>query len=118
MAGYRPGRALTDEEKRGAHIILFGHSWGIAKPGRDDRAVPANVAYAVNFYQTRGPLHGRARITAADLAQTKILGDFSQDYTKPPAECSQYPWFDSTHIPRTHRLRVRPAGLVSDRGSD
>jgi hypothetical protein len=113
-----PDGHLTDEEKRGAHIILFGHSWGIAKPGRDDRVVPANVAYAVNFYQTRGPLHGRARMTAADLAQTKILGDFSQDYTKPPAECSQYPWFDSTHIPRTHRLRVRPAGLVSDRGSD
>jgi predicted transcriptional regulator len=114
---------LTDEEKRGAHIILFGHSWGgaavislarelqqekipvlltiqvdsIAKPGHDDRVVPANVTYAVNFYQTRGLLHGRARITAADPAQTKILGDFSQDYTKPPAECSQYPWL-TRHI--------------------
>ncbi len=108
----------TDEEKRGAHIILFGHSWGgaavislarelqqekipvlltiqvdsIAKPGNDDRVVPANVAYAVNFYQTRGLLHGRPRITAADPAQTRILGDFFQDYNTPPAECSQYPW--------------------------
>ena len=78
---------LTDEEKRGAHIILFGHSWGgaavislarelqrekipvlltiqvdsIAKPGHDDRVVPANVAYAVNFYQMRGLLHGHIR---------------------------------------------------------
>jgi hypothetical protein len=109
---------LTDEERRGAHIILFGHSWGgaavislarelqqekipvlltiqvdsIAKPGHDDRVVPANVAYAVNFYQTRGLLHGRPRITAADPAQTRILGDFFQDYNKPPAECSGYPW--------------------------
>ncbi len=112
------GGRLTDEEKRGAHIILFGHSWGgaavislarelqheripvlltiqvdsIAKPGHDDRVVPANVAYAVNFYQTRGLLHGRPRITAADPAQTRILGDFFQNYNKPPAECSRYPW--------------------------
>jgi hypothetical protein len=112
------GGHLTDEEKRGAHIILFGHSWGgaavislarelqqekipvlltiqvdsIAKPGHDDRVVPANVAYAVNFYQTRGLLHGRPQITAADPAQTRILGDFFQDYNKPPAECSRYPW--------------------------
>jgi hypothetical protein len=109
---------VTDEEKRGAHIILFGHSWGgaavislarelqqekipvlltiqvdsIAKPGHDDRVVPANVAYAVNFYQTRGLLHGRPRITAADPARTRILGDFFQNYNKPPAECSRYPW--------------------------
>ncbi len=109
---------LTDEERRSAHIILFGHSWGgaavislarelqqekipvlltiqvdsIAKPGHDDRVVPANVAYAVNFYQTRGLLHGRPRITAADPAQTRILGDFFQDYNKPPTECSRYPW--------------------------
>jgi len=109
---------LTDQEKRGAHIILFGHSWGgaavislarelqqekipvlltiqvdsIAKPGHDDRVVPANVAYAVNFYQTRGLLHGRPRITAADPAQTRILGDFFQNYNKPPTECSRYPW--------------------------
>ena len=120
-------RHQADEEKRGAHIILFGHSWGgaavislarelqqekipvlltiqvdsIAKPGQDDRVVPANVAYAVNFYQTRGLLHGRPRITAADPAQTKILGDFFQDYNKPPAECSQYPWL-TRHLFRGH----------------
>jgi len=118
---------LTDEEKRDARIILFGHSWGgaavislarelqqeripvlltiqvdsIAKPGQDDRVVPANVAYAVNFYQTRGLLHGRRRITAADPAQTKILGDYFRDYNKPPAECSQYPWL-TRHLFRGH----------------
>jgi len=118
---------LTDEEKRNAHIILFGHSWGaaavislarelkrekipvlltievdsIGKPSQNDGVVPANVAYAVNFYQTRGLLHGRCRITAADPAQTKILGDYFRDYNKPPAECSQYPWL-TRHLFQGH----------------
>jgi predicted transcriptional regulator len=118
---------LTNEEKRNAHLILFGHSWGaaavislarelkqekipvlltiqvdsIAKPSQNDGVVPANVAYAVNFYQTRGLLHGRRRIRAADPAQTKILGDYFQDYNKPPAECSQYPWL-TRHLFQGH----------------
>jgi hypothetical protein len=125
---------LTDEERHGAHIILFGHSWGgaavislarelqrekipvvlsiqvdsIAKPGHDDRVVPANVAYAVNFYQTRGLLHGRPRITAADPAQTKILGDFFQDYNKPPAECSRYPWLTRHLFPGHTAIECDP----------
>lgn len=118
---------LSAAEKRGARIVLFGHSWGgaavislarqlqregspvlltvqvdsIAKPGQDDRLVPANVARAINFYQTRGLLHGRSRITAADPAQTEILGDFFFDYRETPAECSQYPWF-TRHLFRGH----------------
>jgi len=118
---------LSDNEKRCARIVLFGHSWGgaavislarqlqregipvlltvqvdsIAKPGQDDRVVPANVARAINFYQTHGLLHGRSRITAADPAQTKILGDFVFDYQKTPAECSQYPWL-TRHLFRGH----------------
>jgi len=125
---------LTHEEKRGAHIILFGHSWGgaavislarelqqekipvlltiqvgsIAKPGHDDQVVPANVAYAVNFYQTRGLLHGRPRITAADPAQTKILGDFFRDYNRPPAECSQYPWLTRHLFPGHTAIECDP----------
>jgi hypothetical protein len=125
---------LTDEEKRGAHIILFGHSWGgaavislarelqqesipvlltipvdsVAKPGHDDRVVPANVAYAVNFYQTRGLLHGRPEITAADPVQTRILGDFFQDYNKPPAECSQYPWLTRHLFPGHTAIECDP----------
>lgn len=118
---------LSAAEKRGARIVLFGHSWGgaavislarqlqregspvlltvqvdsIAKPGQDDRLVPANVARAINSYQTRGLLHGRSRITAADPAQTEILGDFFFDYRETPAECSQYPWF-TRHLFRGH----------------
>jgi len=125
---------LSDAEKRSARIVLFGHSWGgaavislarelqregipvlltvqvdsIAKPGQDDRVVPANVARAVNFYQTRGLLHGRRRITAADPAQTEILGDFFFDYKETPAECSQYPWLTRHLFPGHTSIECDP----------
>jgi hypothetical protein len=111
---------LSDEEKRSARIVLFGHSWGasaavalardlqregipvlltvqvdsIAKIGQNDALIPANVAQAVNFYQTHGFFHGRARITAADSSRTQILGDVRLEYRKEPAQCRNYPWYD------------------------
>ena len=125
---------LSDEEKRGARIVLFGHSWGgaaaislarqlqregipvlltvqvdsIAKPGQDDRVVPVNVARAVNFYQTHGLLHGRSRITAADPAHTEILDNFFFDYQKTPAECSQYPWLTRHLFPGHTAIECDP----------
>src|SRR5271163_3721518 len=77
---------LSAEEKRGARIILYGHSWGaseivdlsrrlekdgipvlltvqvdsVAKLGENDDVIPANVAQAANFYQADGHPHGRA----------------------------------------------------------
>src|SRR5258708_11447732 len=77
---------LTDETKQRARVILFGHSWGasavvslarelqqdgipvvltiqvdsVTKNAEDDSLIPANVAEAVNFYQTGGILHGRS----------------------------------------------------------
>ena len=113
----RDGR-LSDPEKQRARIILYGHSWGgaavvalarqlqrehisilltiqvdsIAKPGQNDQVIPANVGRAINFYQTRGPLHGKP-IVAADPARTEILGDFRISYKKEPEPCSAYPWF-------------------------
>ena len=112
--------SVSDQEKRNARIILFGHSWGasavvslareleregipvlltvqvdsIIKHGQNDSVIPANVAEAINFYQTRGILHGRTRITAADPNRTQILGDFRFDYTREPAACSDFPWYD------------------------
>lgn len=112
--------ALSDAEKRRARIILFGHSWGaaaaialarrleqenipvmltiqvdsIAKLGQDDQTIPGNVENAINFYQTRGLLHGREKITAADPAHTEILGDFRIDYAKAPPQCDVYPLLD------------------------
>jgi hypothetical protein len=118
---------LSDAEKRSARIVLYGHSWGgaavvsladelqregipvlltvqvdsITKPGQDDRVVPANVAQAVNFYQTRGLLHGRRKITATDPNHTQILGDFSFDSKNMPVECSHYPWL-TRHLFKGH----------------
>ena len=111
---------LTNEKKRSAHLILFGHSWGasavvslaralqpdgipvlltiqvdsVAKNGENDSVIPANVAEAVNFYQTGGILHGRSKIKAADPSRTRILGNFRFVYEKEPAECRAYPWYD------------------------
>jgi hypothetical protein len=111
---------LTDEAKQTPSIILFGHSWGasavvslarelerdgvpvaltiqvdsVTKNGEDDSLIPANVAEAVNFYQTSGVLHGRSKIRAADPSRTTILGNFRSTYEKEPAECRAYPWYD------------------------
>jgi len=119
--------SLSQEERRGARIILYGHSWGasaaivlarqlqqeqipilltvqvdsISKNGQDDQIIPANVERAVNFYQTRGLLHGRTKITAADPVHTEILGDFRFDYERQPSECGAYPWVDR-HLFKGH----------------
>jgi hypothetical protein len=110
---------LSDEEKRAARIVLYGHSWGasevvilarmlkkngipvlltiqvdsVAKWGEDDRLIPANVAQAVNFYQLDGFLHGRRQIVAADRGRTQILGNFRLDYKTKQVNCDQYPWY-------------------------
>jgi pimeloyl-ACP methyl ester carboxylesterase len=118
---------LSDAERHASRIVIFGHSWGAAaaldlardlqranipvlltvqvdsinKIGQDDRLVPSNVAKAVNFYQTRGLLHGRPEIAAADPAHTEILGQFRFDYAKLPAECSDYAWL-TRHLFKGH----------------
>jgi hypothetical protein len=111
---------LTDEEQKSARIIIYGHSWGasetvtlarelaadgipvlltvqvdsVTKRGQDDGVIPANVAQAVNFYQSEGLLHGRAEIRAADPARTQILGNHHFAYKAHPLACEQYPWYD------------------------
>jgi hypothetical protein len=110
----------TDEQKRAARVILYGHSWGanavvalardlesdgipvlltvqvdsIAKGGQNDGLIPGNVAQAVNFYQDKGFLRGQRQIRAADASHTQILGNFRMDYTANPIACPQYPWYD------------------------
>jgi hypothetical protein len=118
---------LTDERKRAARVILYGHSWGanavvalardlqtdgipvlltvqvdsIAKNGQNDGVIPGNVAQAVNFYQDKGFLHGQRQIRAADATRTQILGNFRMDYAAKPIACPQYPWFDKIFM-RSH----------------
>jgi len=111
---------LSTQEKLGARIVIFGHSWGgsetvtlarnleregipvlltiqvdsISKIGQNDAVIPANVEEAINFYQPNGLLHGQAEIRAADSARTRIVGNFRLDYKASPIGCEQYPWFD------------------------
>lgn len=120
--------ALTATEKSRARIIIYGHSWGgsetvtlarelaadqipvaltvqvdsVSKIGEDDRLIPANVAEAINFYQTKGFIRGEPEIRAADASRTHILGNIRMDYATHPVRCSQYPWYDrflmKTHV--------------------
>jgi hypothetical protein len=121
---------LSSAEKKDARIIIYGHSWGatetvvfarelgkmgvpvlltvqvdsIAKPGRDNSMIPANVAKAINLYQSGGPLHGRAEIFAADPAQTKIIGNFHMTYDGHSINCDNYPWFARTFNKPHHEI--------------
>jgi hypothetical protein len=110
---------ISDDEKKNARIILFGHSWGastavtlaralqrvripvlltvqvdsVRKKGQNDAVIPPNVAEAVNFYQPYGLIHGRSKITAADPSRTQILGNYRFDYHKEPAHCRETIWY-------------------------
>jgi pimeloyl-ACP methyl ester carboxylesterase len=115
------GRKLTDDQKRNARIILYGHSWGgsaaiklarrlgaagipvlltvqvdsVAKFHEDDSIIPENVAQAVNFFQPDGRLHGCPKIVAANPSRTRMLGNFRFDYEASPVDCyGKYPWWD------------------------
>jgi hypothetical protein len=114
--------AIPASAKRAARIVLYGHSWGaseavavarqlerdgipvlllvqvdgVSKGIQDDGVIPANVAQAVNFYQSDGLLHGRSRIYAADPAATKIIGNFRLSYKAAGVSCPGYPWFART----------------------
>ncbi len=125
---------LSPAEKEDARIIIYGHSWGatetvvfarelgkrgipvlltvqvdsIAKLSRDNSMIPANVAKAINFYQSGGPLHGRAEIFAADPAQTKIIGNLHMTYEGHSINCDNYPWFARTFNKPHHEIENDP----------
>ncbi|HZC34607.1 MAG TPA: hypothetical protein VE242_03280, partial [Chthoniobacterales bacterium] len=118
---------LTIDEKEQASIIIYGHSWGasqavtlarelgqqgipvlltiqvdtVHKPGAKDSPIPSNVRSAVNFYQTKGPIHGRSRIRAADPERTNIIGNFEMRYRNRRINCDNYPWL-ARHLNRGH----------------
>ncbi len=119
LLGAKSASALTAEQKRSAHIILYGHSWGacavvalarqlktegipvmltvqvdsVSKAGRDDQTIPDNVRYAANFYQDKGFIRGQPKIIAADASRTTILGNYFYDYSAHPIACPEYPWY-------------------------
>jgi hypothetical protein len=125
---------LSPAEKQNAHIILYGHSWGgsdavtlarelgkdsipvlltiqvdsIRKIRQNDAVIPANVAQAVNFYQTSGLLHGQSRIRAADPLRTHIIGNFRFDYKATPYTCDAYPWYDRLFVKSHTQIECDP----------
>ena len=115
---------LSADEKSAARIVIYGHSWGasetvtlarrlgergipvlltiqvdsVEKSNEDDHSIPPNVRAAVNFYQTRGLVHGRSSIAAMDPAHTTILGNYESSYRGHPISCTGYPWFARTFM--------------------
>jgi hypothetical protein len=126
----------TSVERNRATIIIYGHSWGasetaifarelgqmgipviltiqidtIAKPGHNGHVISPNVASAINFYQTRGPLHGNPEIVAADPARTKLIGNVRMMYEDHRINCDNYSWyariFNKPHHEIENDLRV------------
>jgi len=115
---------LSDEEKRDARIILYGHSWGgaavvklareldgegvpvlltvqVDSVGQHDDIIPTNVMRAANFYQPSGFIHGQSKIRAADASRTEILGNFRFDYKGKSPGCSEFPWYERVFL-KTH----------------
>jgi hypothetical protein len=113
------GGPFSEIKARRPKILLFGHSWGasavvrlarkldhvgipvaltiqvdsVAKPFTNDAIIPSNVSEAANFYQVHGLIHGRSRITAANVKRTRIIGNFRRDYETEPAACLYFPWY-------------------------
>jgi pimeloyl-ACP methyl ester carboxylesterase len=130
---------LTPEEKQNARIIVYGHSWGgsesvylarelgkegipvlltvqvdsVAKLGRNDTTIPANVAQAANFYQSEGFVHGRPEIRAADSTRTRIIGNFRFEYKSSSLACEEYPWYDRYIVKPHTQIECDP--IVWDR---
>lgn len=118
---------LSPEEKQNARIIIFGHSWGgsaavklardlnrqgipvlmtievdsINKWSGNDCLIPPNVGQALNFYQTRGLVHGCRSIRAADPSRTRILGNYRYEYASQPVGCRSFSWANR-HFFKTH----------------
>ena len=117
-----------------ARVILYGHSWGaseavdvarqlqhdgipvlllaeidgVRKHNHNDGRIPANVAQAINFYQTEGLLHGRPTIDAADPTATQILGNIQLSYKHDDVATPGYPWLARTFTRRHIEIENDP----------
>jgi hypothetical protein len=124
----------SSTEREHARVIIYGHSWGatetvvfarelakqgipvqltiqmdtIGKIGRDDSRIPSNVANAINFYQSRGPLQGLTEIVAANPAETTIIGNLHMSYEGHRINCANYPWYARTLNKPHHEIENDP----------
>ena len=115
---------LSNDEKRVARVVIYGHSWGasetvnlartldrmgvpvlltiqvdsVQKFGENDHDIPSNVHEAMNFYQTEGLLSGRTAIHAANPRKTTIVGNQQFSYKASPVNCDRFPWFARTFM--------------------
>lgn len=108
---------LSKEERKGARIILYGHSLGgaasvrlcrwlkkdamsvrlnvqIDSVGVRDGQIPTNVIEAANLYQSDfGPIRGQSKIKAEDPDKTRILGNWRYQYPRTKiVDTSDWPW--------------------------
>lgn len=124
---------LSDQEKRNARIIIYGHSWGasetvafarellqhgipilltiqidiVTKFRQRPHRIPPNVERAVNFYETEGVLHGR-EISASDATRTDVIGNFRMGYSHRHINCNNYSWFARTFNRPHHEIENDP----------
>ena len=124
----------SSTEREHARVIIYGHSWGatetvvfarelakqgipvqltiqmdtIGKFGRDNSRIPSNVANAINFYQSRGPLQGLTEIVAANPAETTIIGNLHMSYEGHRINCANYPWYARTLNKPHHEIENDP----------
>jgi hypothetical protein len=77
-------------------VLLTIQVDSIAKLGRDDSMIPSNVADAINFHQSGGPLHGLAQISATNPAQTNFIRNLHMIYEDHPLECDNHPGYART----------------------
>jgi hypothetical protein len=122
--------ALSSLEKDHATIIIYGQSWGatetaafarqlgqmeipvaltiqidtIGKPLHKASEISPNVASAINFFQTRGFLHGKPEIAAADPVHTKVLGNIRLSYQDRRINCDNYSWYARTFNKPHHEI--------------
>jgi hypothetical protein len=125
---------LSDEEKKSARIIIYGHSWGasetvafartlqhrtipvlltiqldtVSKWGQQPSRIPSNVESAINFFQSQGFLRGRPEILAADESRTDIIGNLRFRYVDKSINCDNYPWFARTFNKPHHEIENDP----------
>jgi pimeloyl-ACP methyl ester carboxylesterase len=125
---------VSTEERKKARIIVYGHSWGasetaafakelgkldvpvlltvqldiISKPRQKPDIIPPNVAEAINFYQSGGPLHGRPKIVASNPSMTTILGNVHMTYDRFPVNCDNYNWFVRNFNKPHHEIENDP----------
>ena len=111
----RDGR-LDENERRAAHLVVYGQSFGgaavvklareleargvpvlltiqVDSVGRGDALIPPNVRRAVNLYQSDGLLiRGEREIRAGDRQKTEILGNFRFSYENKKIDMSGVSW--------------------------